>query len=274
MSLPTSHPLRPPLDDVVRLARAAAALVMAVYARDFAVRTKDDASPVTEADECAEALIVAGLRQLDPTIAIVAEEMAARGEVSAATTRFWLVDPLDGTKEFVSRNGEFTVNIALIEDAQPVLGVVAVPARGRLYAGLLGAGAWVEDDAQPGVRRPIAVRPTPAEGLTVVASRSHGDAAALAAFLAGRLVARRLDAGSSLKLCLLAEGQADLYPRLGRTMEWDIAAGHAVLAAAGGTVCTLDGAPLRYGKPGFENPHFVASGATHGLAAGKLQPHP
>lgn len=265
------HPQRPPLEAIVQLARRGAALVMAVYAGDFSVRCKDDASPVTEADERAEALIVAGLRELDPTIAVVAEEMAARGQADGAAARFWLVDPLDGTKEFVSRNGEFTVNIALIEGGQPVLGVVAVPARGLLYAGVQGHGAWVEDEARPGLRRAISVRPVPAEGLTVVASRSHGDAPALAAFLAGRPVARCIDAGSSLKLCLLADGLADLYPRLGRTMEWDIAAGHAVLAAAGGALCTLDGAPLRYGKPGFENPHFVACG---GAVPGALQAHP
>jgi 3'(2'), 5'-bisphosphate nucleotidase len=249
----------PDLEAVVHIVREAAALVMSVYARDFAVQAKADASPVTEADERAEALIVPALRALAPQVPVVAEEMAARGEVAAAIAgpRFWLVDPLDGTREFVARNGEFTVNVALIEQGAPRLGVVAAPALGRLYAGVAGQGAWLEDEAG---RRAITVRAQPAEGATVVASRSHGDAAALDAFLRGTRVARRIDAGSSLKLCLIAAGQADLYPRLGRTMEWDIAAGHAVLAAAGGSVCTLDGQPLRYGKPGYENPHFVARG--------------
>ena len=251
------------LAGMATLARQAGAVVMAVYATHFAVRGKGDASPVTEADERAEAVILAGLARLAPGIPVVAEEAVAAGHMpDVSGGRFWLVDPLDGTKEFISRNGEFTVNIALIDQGVPVAGVVLAPAvggaDGRLFVGAAGHGAWVED-AQG--RRPIACRPVPAEGLTVVASRSHGDAAALDAFLAGRHVAQRADAGSSLKLCLLAEGAADLYPRHGRTMEWDIAAGHAVLAAAGGGVWLIDGsAPLRYGKPGFENPHFYADG--------------
>jgi 3'(2'), 5'-bisphosphate nucleotidase len=230
---------------------------MAIYATDFAVRGKSDASPVTEADERAEAVIVQRLRALTPDIPIVAEEAVAAGQVPEVGHRFWLVDPLDGTKEFASRNGEFTVNIALIDGGVPVLGVVLAPAIGRLFAGAAGLGALAE---QGGSRRAIRCRAVPAEGLTVVSSRSHGDAAALDAFLAGRRVAASVNAGSSLKLCLLAAGEADLYPRFGRTMEWDIAAGHAVLLAAGGRVVTLQGEPLRYGKPGFENPHFVAEG--------------
>jgi len=259
-ALPAADALLMPL---AGLAREAGAAVMAVYASDFSVRGKSDASPVTAADEQAEAIILAGLARLAPGIPVVAEEAAAAGHVpDIAGGTFFLVDPLDGTREFVSRNGEFTVNIALIARGAPVLGVVFAPAvggaAGRLFAGAVGHGAWVED-AQG--RRPIACRAEPAEGLTVVASRSHGDAAALDAFLAGRRVARLANAGSSLKLCLIAEGAADLYPRHGRTMEWDIAAGHAVLAAAGGQVWTIDdGAPLGYGKPGFENPHFVAAG--------------
>ena len=241
-------------------ARAAGQAIMQVYATDFAVRGKADASPVTEADERAERIIVERLRALAPAIPVVAEEAVAGGQVPEVGERFWLVDPLDGTKEFISRNGEFTVNIALIHDGAPVLGVVLAPALGdggRLYAGLVGHGAWVEDAAG---RRRIRCRAVPPAGLTVVASRSHGDAAALDAFLAGRKVAALASAGSSLKLCLIAAGEADLYPRLGRTMEWDIAAGHAVLSAAGGAVTDLQGSPLRYGKPGFDNPHFVAAG--------------
>jgi 3'(2'), 5'-bisphosphate nucleotidase len=245
------------LEPVCGIARRAGEVVMAVYASDFEVRGKADASPVTLADERAEAVIVAALRELAPGVPIVAEEAVAAGQVPESAARFWLVDPLDGTKEFISRNGEFTVNIALVEGGAPVLGVVLAPAIGRLFAGHVGHGAWVEEDGQ---RRPIQCRKVPPEGLTVVASRSHGDAAALDAFLGGRPVAALRNAGSSLKLCLVAAGEADLYPRLGRTMEWDIAAGHAVLAAAGGRVTDLDGAPLRYGKPGFDNPHFVASG--------------
>lgn len=247
----------PWLESVSRLARAAGEVVMAVYASDFSVRGKSDASPVTEADERAEAVILQGLRELAPEVPVVAEEEVAAGRVPEVADRFWLVDPLDGTKEFIGRNGEFTVNIALIEAGRPSLGVVYAPALERLFLGQAGVGAWVEDGLG---RRAIRCRRPPAEGLTVVASRSHGDAQALAAFLAGRKVAAQRNAGSSLKLCLVAEGEADVYPRLGRTMEWDIAAGHAVLAAAGGSVLTLSGEPLTYGKPGFDNPHFAAWG--------------
>nr|WP_043458183.1 3'(2'),5'-bisphosphate nucleotidase CysQ [Azohydromonas australica] len=247
------------LDAIARLTREAGALIMEVYATDFAVRGKDDASPVTEADEKAEALLLKGLAALYPDIPVVAEEAVAAGGVPESVgDQFWLVDPLDGTKEFISRNGEFTVNVALVRDGQPVLGVVYTPALDRLFAGAQGLGAYVEQD---GERRAIQVRAVPEAGLTVVGSRSHGDAQAMEAFLNGRKVAEFRSAGSSLKLCLVAAGEADLYPRLGRTMEWDIAAGHAVLAAAGGTVRRVDnGAPLTYGKPGFDNPHFVAAG--------------
>lgn len=245
------------LETLIPLARQAGKLVMDVYATDFAVRGKDDASPVTEADERAEAVILAGLAALTPDIPVVAEEAVAAGKLPAVGERFWLVDPLDGTKEFIRRNGEFTVNIALIEAGQPVLGVVLAPALGRLYGGAVGVGAFVDDERG---RRSIRCRVPPTEGITVVASRSHGDAAALDAFLAGRKVAKQVSAGSSLKLCLVAAGEADLYPRLGRTMEWDIAAGHAVLAAAGGRVTEVDGRPMAYAKPDFANPHFVAWG--------------
>jgi 3'(2'), 5'-bisphosphate nucleotidase len=260
----TTTPVATWLPAIETLTRRAGEVVMAIYATPFEVQGKADDSPVTLADQQAEAVILAGLRELAPGIPVVAEEAMAAGtapDLAAGAGRFWLVDPLDGTREFVARNGEFTVNIALIDQGRPVLGVVLAPAldggRGRLWSGALGLGAWV-DDAQG--RRAMACRAVPDAGLTVLGSRSHGDAAALDAFLAGRRVAEVLSAGSSLKLCLIAEARADLYPRFGRTMEWDIAAGHAVLAAAGGGVYTLDGAPLAYGKPGFENPHFVAQG--------------
>ncbi|MFL6663043.1 MAG: 3'(2'),5'-bisphosphate nucleotidase CysQ, partial [Rhizobacter sp.] len=233
-------------------------VVMEVYAGDFAVHGKRDASPVTQADLRAEALIVPALQALTPDLAIVAEERVEAGDVPSCGARFWLVDALDGTREFVSRNGEFTVNVALVENGTPVLGVVHAPALGRLFAGAAGVGAWTEDTAG---RRAIRCRALPARGATVLASRSHGDADALANFLEGRRVAGVRLAGSSLKLGLLAAGEADVYPRFGRTMEWDIAAGHAVLAAAGGTVVDLRGEPLRYLKPGFENPHFIAASA-------------
>ncbi len=232
---------------------------MDIYARPIEVATKADCSPVTQADEAAEALITAALRALTADIPIVAEEAFSAGQRELSGKRFWLVDPLDGTREFISRNGEFTVNIALMEDGRPVIGVVNAPAMGKLYAGAAGLGSFVED----GSRRAIACRTPPDEGLTVVSSRSHGDEHELDRFLSGRKVASRTTAGSSLKLCLIAAAQADLYPRFGRTMEWDIAAGHAVLAAAGGRVTDLAGNELQYAKPGFENPHFVASGRVH-----------
>jgi 3'(2'), 5'-bisphosphate nucleotidase len=244
------------LEQVAKIAREAGAAILDVYSRDFEVRDKADASPVTEADLLAEALIVPALSRLTTNVPVISEEAHAQGLSPAAGRRFWLVDPLDGTKEFVSRNGEFTVNIALVEAGRPVLGAVLAPAIGTLYAGTEGAGAYVEDGAG---RRPISCRRARAEGLVVVSSRSHGDAEALDRFLAGRRVASSVTAGSSLKFCLVAKGEADLYPRLGRTMEWDTAAGHAVLAAAGGRVTDLSGAELLYGKPGFSNPHFVAS---------------
>ena len=249
------------LRQVEAIAREAGALILELYAGNFEVRGKADASPVTEADERAERCIVSALQALDPAVPVVAEEAAAAGQTPQIDRTFWLVDPLDGTREFVSRNGEFTVNIALIEDGAPVLGVVFEPVADRLYAGVVGLGAWLEEK---GARGAIACRQARAEGLVMACSRSHGDEAALqrwlAAWLGSRSVLRRVAVGSSLNFGLLAAGQVDIFPRLGRRMEWDTAAGHAVLRAAGGEVRDMLGAPLRYGKPGFENPHFVAQG--------------
>jgi 3'(2'), 5'-bisphosphate nucleotidase len=252
------------LEQVLPVTRTAGQAILDVYATNFEVRGKSDTSPVTAADERAEAIILAALATLTPSIPVVSEEAAAAGRIPAVAERFWLVDPLDGTKEFINRNGEFTVNIALIENGCPTLGVVLAPALSRLFAGAEGVGAFLEENTE---RRPIACRAVPAAGLTVVASRSHGDAEALDRFLAGRKVASQTNAGSSLKLCLVAAGEADLYPRLGRTMEWDIAAGDAVLRAAGGMVKTLSGDPLVYGKPDFANPHFAAWGLDQAAAA-------
>ena len=253
-----SDPVSPDLlNRLLPIARSAGEAILQVYATDFDVRGKADDSPVTEADHRAEALILPALAELTPDIPIVSEEAVAAGNIPRVGDRFWLVDPLDGTKEFIKRNGEFTVNIARIERGRPVLGVVLAPALKRLYAGATGHGAFFEDGAH---HRKIVCRRVPAAGLTVVASRSHGDTEALDRFLAGRKVAIQTNAGSSLKFCLVAAGEADLYPRFGRTMEWDTAAGHAVLAAAGGRVMTVEGHDLLYGKPGFENPHFIAQG--------------
>ena len=230
-----------------------------VYATAFEVAAKHDRSPVTEADQRAEALIEAALARITPALPIVCEEAVGAGRVPALAQRFWLVDPLDGTREFIARNGEFTVNVALVSAGRAVLGVVFAPALGRLFAAAGTTQAFVEEGS--GRRAPLFCRRPPSAGLTVVSSRSHGDEATLEAYLAGRPVAARRSVGSSLKFCMVAAGEADLYPRFGRTMEWDTAAGHAILAAAGGRVTDLEGAELRYGKPGLANPGFVARGA-------------
>ncbi len=251
------------LQAVMRLiAERAGQVILAHYAEGAAieVRAKDDASPVTAADEAAEAFILQALETLTPKIPVVAEEaMAAGTQPDISDGLFWLVDPLDGTKEFLARNGEFTVNIALIQDGEPVAGVVHAPALAKTWTGAgPGSATYSEADRPP---LGIAARRPPEDGLVVVASRRHGASQELDSFLADYHVAEQVAAGSSLKFCLVASGQADLYPRFGRTMEWDTAAGHAVLLAAGGSVTRADdGTPLRYAKPGFENPHFIARG--------------
>jgi 3'(2'), 5'-bisphosphate nucleotidase len=239
------------------LAVPAAETILAIRARGFAVTRKADRSVVTEADHAAEAIIAAGLRAAAPEIAVIAEEEAASGAVLLPAACFWLVDPLDGTREFTDGGNDFAVNIGLVRDGRVVLGVVGVPATGEVFGGIVGVGAWKRLN---GAQTPVRARTVPPEGLTVLASRHHGDATRLDAFLAGRAVAKMMNFGSSLKFCRLAEGLADLYPRFGRTMEWDTAAPQAVLEAAGGTVRTLDGETLRYGKQGWENPHFVCTG--------------
>ncbi len=247
------------LPDIVAVSHDAGEAIMRVYATDFDVARKADDSPVTEADLAAEALITPVLEALTPDIPIVAEEAASRGEMpDVGDGPFWLVDPLDGTKEFLNRNGEFTVNIGLIVDKQPVFGVIFAPALGDTYTGIVGAGATrarAGGDAEP-----ISIRSVPSDGVTVLASRRHGDPETLSAFLDGRPLAGLKNAGSSLKFCLLAAGEADVYPRFGPTMEWDTAAGHAILNAAGGRVTTEDGEPLLYAKDPMRNPHFIAWG--------------
>ena len=241
----------------VELANRAGEAILAIRGRGFDVERKSDSSPVTEADRAAEAIIVQGLRAATPEVPVIAEEEVAGGRITAPGPTFWLVDPLDGTREFTNGQDEFCVNIGLIRDGRPVLGVVAVPALREVFAGIVGHGAFKRAG---GEAQSIAARLPPAEGLTVLASRHHGDTARLSAYLNGRAVARTLNFGSAVKFCRLAEGVADLYPRFGRTMEWDTAAPQAVLEAAGGAVRTLDGVALRYGKPGWENPHFVCTG--------------
>jgi 3'(2'), 5'-bisphosphate nucleotidase len=243
------------------LAARAAAAIRAVRAAGFAVERKSDHSPVTEADRIAEALIVEGLRTATPGLPVVAEEEVAAGIVTAPAERFWLVDPLDGTKEFAKGLDEFAVCIGLIEAGRPVLGVLALPASDEVFGGLaLRRIAWKQRGE--GARAAIAARAVPAGGAVLLDSRSHPNPARMAAWLAERklqLAAVR-PMGSAMKFARLAEGAADFAPRLGPTMEWDTAAGQAVLEAAGGRVLAEDGAPLRYAKPGWRNSGFVAMG--------------
>jgi len=250
------------MSGLIRLSISAGREIMAIYAGDFSAKAKGDLTPVTEADEAAEKVILAGLAKMDPSTPVISEEAASAGRIPDVAERFFLVDPLDGTKEFISRNGEFTVNIARVENGVPVAGVVFAPALGRLFWGERGAGAAEGrvDHDRPGTWQSMHVRPCPADGATVVASRSHRDAAT-DDFLKKVQVKSLCSAGSSLKFCLIAAGEADLYPRFGRTMEWDTAAGHAVLLAAGGKVLTTEGDPLAYGKRarGYDNPGFIAS---------------
>ncbi len=247
-----------PLLELSEIALAAGQAILAIYSSDFAVRQKSDESPVTEADEAAERLILESLKKIDPKTLIISEEAAEAGYMpDRQGQRFWLVDPLDGTKEFVKRSGEFTVNIGLIENGSPVLGVVFAPVLDLLFVGGIG-GSWKKEGSGPW--QSIACRHPPADGLSVVASRSHGDPEEIQAYLAGRKIAGLVKAGSSLKICRVAEGTADVYPRFGPTSEWDTAAGHAVLLGAGGRLETLDGQPLRYGKESILNPDFVAWG--------------
>ncbi len=248
---------------------AAGAVEMHHYRTDVVVHAKADHSPVTAADREAEEILLAALAEIAPDIPVVAEELASAGQIPAVDHAFFLVDPLDGTREFINKRGEFTVNVALIEAGRPVLGIVFAPALGDLYAtlGAHGAGhARIVEGARPSTLEacgfaPIATRQPRLDHLTALASRSHMSPES-EAFLARYRISERRDSGSSLKFCTIARGDADIYPRLAPTMEWDIAAGHAILAAAGGAVTDPEGRPMRYGKAesGFLNGHFVAWG--------------
>ena len=247
------------LDSLHAIAIDAGKAILDVYNSNFQVDSKDDRSPVTEADRRAEDLITQRIKaDIGEAFPIIGEEAFSEGRAPViGDTPFWLVDPLDGTKEFVSRNGEFTVNIALIESGRPVLGVVHAPAIKQTFMGSPHGASASIGDARP---QPIRCRTAPKNGLTALVSRSHSSPET-DEFLKNYTIKDEISSGSSLKFCVVARGLADIYPRLGRTMEWDTAAGHAVLKAAGGSVKTLEGRELSYGKPGFENPHFVAWGA-------------
>ncbi|MEM8985725.1 MAG: 3'(2'),5'-bisphosphate nucleotidase CysQ [Pseudomonadota bacterium] len=251
------------LSDLSDIAKQAGVKIMEIYDSGvFETQHKDDASPVTKADKAGEAIILAGLHRIEPQTPVLAEESASEGRIPELGARFYLVDPLDGTKEFLKKSGEFTVNIALVENGAPTAGVVYAPALGALYAGAKGAGA-TRTDVESGAATTISVRTPDEDGLIVVASKSHRTPQT-DALLETLSVKSFTAAGSSLKFCRIAEGAADFYPRLGPTMEWDTGAGHAVLEAAGGVVYAHpEGGPLRYGNKArdFLNPFFMAHGA-------------
>jgi len=254
------------LEKLVVAARAAGAEILKLVASGFEVETKSDLSPVTLCDRAAEAIILDALAKAAPGVPVIAEEEVAAGRIPAHGETYFLVDPLDGTKEFVRGGDDYTVNIGLIVDGAPRLGVVYQPALDLLWGGLVGSGAFVERDRQ---RSPIATRPL-GETRAAVASKSHFNQAT-ADYLEQAIGARgHVSVGSSLKFCLVAEGEADIYPRLSPTSEWDTAAGHAVLLAAGGRVDGPDGGPLRYGKTAFLNRGFCA---TAGWAAPPIGPY-
>src|SRR5579863_3693506 len=248
--------LSPHLQSLIRITQAAGTVVMRHYEEGCDARVKADRSPVTDADEEAEKLILAELERHFPGVPVVAEEAAAAGKLVNAGAHFFLVDLVDGTKEFLKRGGEFTVNIGEVVDGQPVVGVVLAPAIGRLFAGRMGQGAF---EISAGVTKAISARAPASDGLVAVSSRSHPDART-DELLRTLPIKGHTNAGSSLKFCLVAAGEADIYPRAGQTMEWDTGAGHAVLRAAGGKVTTWEGAPFLYGKPGFLNGPFIARG--------------
>ena len=247
------------LPQINRLAQRAGAEILDVYGQSFDVASKQDNSPLTQADLRAHAVISQGLKTLTPDIPVLSEEASDIAfDVRKQWQRYWLVDPLDGTKEFISRNGEFTVNIALIEDHLPVLGVVHVPVKGTTYFGAKGVGAFRQTNDAPAER--IEVRSPAAKPLRVVGSRSHAGAET-EAYLHKLEEHTLLSIGSSLKFCLVAEGSADLYPRFGPTSEWDTAAAHALVEAAGGAVVDVQGQPLRYNtKESLLNPYFLVFG--------------
>jgi 3'(2'), 5'-bisphosphate nucleotidase len=246
------------LDTAQCAALAAGEAIMRIYAQDFDVREKTDKTPVTEADLAAERIIVGILEKAFPDIPVISEERVEAEGLPPSAPLFWAVDPLDGTREFIAKNGEFAVCIGLVEAGRPVLGVVHGPAQNLTYAAR-GPGTATRR-RNGGAVEPIAARAPAAEGLVVVHSRSHENSRRLAEFLADYPVKERVKCGSALKFGVLAAGEADLYPRFGTTMEWDTAAGQAILEAAGGRVDARDGAPLLYGKPGLKNDGFIAWG--------------
>jgi len=250
--------LSPFITEIINIVDQAGDKILEMYRTDFKVDQKSDSSPVTEADRAAEKIIITGLHHLAKNIPVIAEEEVSCGIVKDISDNiFWLVDPLDGTKEFIENRDEFTVNIALIKDNVPILGVVGAPALETLYVSTPEGVAFKRNNG--GYRKLIAQR-VPSSKATIVSSRSHGDTDKIRQFIKDTPSAQIKFVGSSLKFCMLAEGSADIYPRFGNTREWDTAAGDSILRAAGGSVRTLNGEKLCYGKKNFLNGEFVAYG--------------
>lgn len=237
-----------------RLAEDAARCILDIRQRGFTVRFKPDGSPETDADIASQALILSGLGGATPAIPVIAEEASP---ISFSAAQFWLVDPLDGTREFAAGFDEFVVNIGLVRNGRVVLGAVAHPMCNAVYTGIVGDGAWKRDRNG---EVPIHVRPSPSRGMIALGSRTYVDDPVLPTLLNALNVTKLIHIGSALKFCRIAEGSADLYVRPGHTMEWDTAAPQAIVEAAGGNVCTLNGEELRYGKPGWRNPGFFCAG--------------
>ncbi len=236
--------------------------ILEVRGNKLGVCYKDDQSPVTIADQAAEEIILRDLKQIAPDIPVIAEESVSEGKIPKVTARFWLVDPLDGTKEFIAGGSDFTVNIALIEDGKPTFGIIYTPESRKLYTAKNPDEATIQNvdkDGNPGPEKIIHVRRANNDNLTALASKSHLDDETRS-YLEKLNITDKTSAGSSLKFCVVAEGNADIYPRFGPTMEWDIAAGHAILSAAGGSVTNPDGTPFHYNKPDFRNGPFIAKG--------------
>jgi 3'(2'), 5'-bisphosphate nucleotidase len=253
------------IDELAVAAREAGEAILEIVKRGFEVESKQDTSPVTEADRAAELVILAALARAAPGVPVIAEEEVAAGRIPAHDDTYFLVDPLDGTKEFVRGGDDYTVNIGLIEQGAPKLGVVFAPATGRLHGGCVGEGAWLDEGRG---RAAIRVRER-GESVTAVASKSHLNQATIDYLEAAVGKCGYVSVGSSLKFCIVAEGRADIYPRAAPTSEWDTAAGHAVLLSAGGLVDGPDGESLRYGKRAFLNRAFVA---TSGWKPPRLEP--
>jgi 3'(2'),5'-bisphosphate nucleotidase len=259
------------VDALIAASIAAGEIIIKVRNAGLSVEKKEDKSPVTEADRAAERIIAEHLARVAPGIAMIGEEATSEGRVPKVGDAFFLVDPLDGTREFVKGGNDFTVNIGLVRNGKPAVGVIFVPATGKLYGGAVGSGAWKAAvlSGKASARTAMRVRHPPEGPIDVVASRSHRTKET-DAFIAKFDVAQLVSAGSSVKFCVVAAGEADLYPRLGTTMQWDTAAGEAILRAAGGDVVTMEGTPLRYGPNGagidaFRNPWFVATGGVNPL---------